>query len=177
MTFHFTQGYADKIRWTSGANYYYDLCWNSHGRFGKDTAEALKSLATSSVAVKNPYMPIQIAQTIVQIELLEQQIKDLNSAIEDAMRSINSVLMTVPGIGAVNTACILGEIDDIRRFSKPCKLLAYAGLDPTVRQSGQFTAKSSRMSKHGSSLLRYALVNSAWQLTLVDPTFKAYYDL
>lgn len=108
---------------------------------------------------------------------MEQQIKDLNSAIEDAMRSINSVLMTVPGIGAVNTACILGEIDDIMRFSKPCKLLAYAGLDPTVRQSGQFTAKSSRMSKRGSSLLRYTLVNSAWQLTLVDPTFKAYYDL
>ena len=149
----------------------------SHGRFGKDTAEALKSLAISSVGVKNPYMSIQIAQTIVQIELLEQQIKDLNSAIEDAMQSINSVLMTVPGIGAVNAACILGEIGDISRFSTPCKLLAYAGLDPTVRQSGQFTAKSTRMSKRGSSLLRYALVNSAWQLTLVDPTFKAYYDL
>ena len=88
--------------------------------------------------MKNPYISIQIAQTIAQIELLEQQIKDLNSAIEEAMESINSVLMTVPGIGAVNAACILGEIGDIKRFSKPCKLLAYAGLDPTVRQSGQF---------------------------------------
>ena len=123
----------------------------SHGRFGKDTAEALKSLALSSVGVKNPYISIQIAQTIAQIELLEQQIKDLNSAIEEAMESINSVLMTVPGIGAVNAACILGEIGDIKRFSKPCKLLAYAGLDPTVRQSGQFTAKSTRMSKRGRS--------------------------
>lgn len=92
-------------------------------------------------------------------------------------QSINSVLMTVPGIGAVNAACILGEIGDIKRFSKPCKLLAYAGLDPTVRQSGQFTAKSTRMSKRGSALLRYALINSAWQLTLNDTTFKAYYDL
>lgn len=93
------------------------------------------------------------------------------------MESINSVLMTVLGIGAVNAACILGEIGDIKRFSKPCKLLAYAGLDPTVRQSGQFTAKSTRMSKRGSALLRYALINSAWQLTLNDTTFKAYYDL
>ena len=133
----------------------------SHGRFGKDTAEAQKSLALSSVGVKNPYISIQIAQTIAQIELLEQQIKDLNSAIEEAMESLNSVLMTVPGIGAVNAACILGEIGDIKRFSKPCKLLAYAGLDPTVRQSGQFTAKSTRMSKRGSALLRYALINSA----------------
>lgn len=149
----------------------------SHGRFGKDTAEALKSLALSSVGVKNPYISIQIAQTIAQIELLEQQFKDLNSAIEEAMESLNSVLMTVPGIGAVNAACILGEIGDIKRFSKPCKLLAYAGLDPTVRQSGQFTAKSTRMSKRGSALLRFALINSAWQLTLNDTTFKAYYDL
>lgn len=68
----------------------------SHGRFGKDTAEALKSLALSSVGVKNPYISIQIAQTIAQIELLEQQIKDLNSAIEEAMESLNSVLMTIP---------------------------------------------------------------------------------
>lgn len=149
----------------------------SHGRFGKDTAEALKSLATSSVGVQNTYISIQIAQTIAQIELLEQQIKELDSAITEVMESLNSVIMTVPGIGAVNGACILGEIGDINRFSKPCKLLAYAGLDPTVRQSGQFSAKSTRMSKRGSALLRYALINAAWQLTLNDSTFKAYYDL
>ncbi len=149
----------------------------SHGRFGRDTAEALKSLAISSVGVQNTYISIQIAQTIAQIELLEQQIKDLDSAITEVMESLNSVIMTVPGIGAVNGACILGEIGDINRFSKPCKLLAYAGLDPTVRQSGQFSARSTRMSKRGSALLRYALINAAWQLTLNDPTFKAYYDL
>lgn len=149
----------------------------SHGRFGKDTALALKSLAISSVGVKNPYLSIQITQTIAQIELLEQHIKQLDSAIEEAMESINSVLLTVPGIGAVNAACILGEIGDINRFSKPCKLLAYAGLDPTVHQSGKFTAKSTHMSKRGSALLRYALINAAWQLTLNNDTFKAYYDL
>ena len=149
----------------------------SHGRFGIDTAEALKSLAISSVGVQNTYISIQIAQTIAQIELLEQQIKELDSAITEVMDSMHSVIMTVPGIGEVNGACILGEIGDINRFSKPSKLLAYAGLDPTVRQSGQFSAKSTRMSKRGSALLRYALINAAWQLTLNDPTFKAYYDL
>lgn len=69
--------------------------------------------------------------------------------------------MTVLSIGVVNAACILGEISDIKRSSKPCKLLAYVSLDPTVRQSGQFTAKSTRMSKRGSALLRYALINAA----------------
>ena len=148
----------------------------SHGRFGKDTAEALKSLALSSVGVKNPYISIQIAQTIAQIELLEQQIKDLNSAIEEAMESINSVLMTVPGIGAVNAACILGEIGDIHRFSSSNKLLAYAGLDPSVYQSGNFQAKKTRMSKRGSKVLRYALVNAAHNVVKNNATFKAYYE-
>lgn len=149
----------------------------SRGRFGKDTAEALKSLAKSSVGVKNAYISIQITQTIAQIELLEQQIDELEAVISDTMKNLNSVIMTVPGIGAVDGAMILGEIGDIHRFSSPGKLLAYAGLDPTVCQSGKFTAKSTKMSKRGSKTLRYALINAAWQLTLHDQTFSDYYNL
>lgn len=153
------------------------LSKSSHGRFGRDTAEALKSLAISSVGVKNAYISIQITQTIAQIELLEQQVKELDELITDTMKKLNSVILTVPGIGYIDGAMILGEIGDIRRFSNPGKLLAYAGLDPTVCQSGKFTAKSTKMSKRGSKMLRYALINAAWQLTLKDKTFKDYYDL
>lgn len=153
------------------------LSKSSHGRFGIDTAKALKSLAKSSVGVKNAYISIQITQTIAQIELLEQQIEEIDAIITDTMKQLNSVITTVPGIGYIDGAMILGEIGDIHRFSKPDKLLAYAGLDPTVCQSGRFTAKSTRMSKRGSKILRYALINAAWQLTLNDKTFKDYYDL
>lgn len=72
---------------------------------------------------------------------------------------------------------ILGEIGNINRFSKPCKLLAYAGLDPSVYQSGNFNASHSKMSKRGSKLLRFALINAAWQLTLHDKCFNDYYHL
>ena len=150
---------------------------SSRGRFGRDTAEALKSLAKSSVGVKNAYISIQITQTIAQIELLEQQIKEIDSTITETMLKLDSVIMSVPGIGAIDGAIILGEIGNINRFDKPCKLLAYAGLDPTVCQSGKFSARSTKMSKRGSKILRYALVNAAWQLTLNDKTFKDYYDL
>ncbi len=51
------------------------------------------------------------------------------------------------------------------------------GLDPRVRQSGNFQAKSARMSKRGSASLRYALINVAWQLSMLNDTFKSYYDL
>lgn len=149
----------------------------SHGRFGKSSTEALKSLAKTSVGVKNPYISIQIAQTIQQIELLEQQIHEIEKVITDTMSEMDSVLMTVLGIGAIDAAMILGEIGNIDRFDKPCKLLAYAGLDPTVNQSGKFKARSTKMSKRGSKTLRFALINAAWQLTLNDPVFFDYYSL
>lgn len=149
----------------------------SHGRFGRDTALALKSLAKSSVGIKNASLSIQITQIIAQIELLEQQIKEIKKNISETMRQLDSVILTVPGIGEINGAMILGEIGNINRFSKPCKLLAYAGLDPSVYQSGKFNAQKTRMSKRGSKTLRYALINAAWQASLNNKTFSDYYEL
>ena len=148
----------------------------SRGRFGKQDAESLKSLAKSSVGVKNTYISIQITQTIAQIELIESQIDELEHIIENAMDELDSVIMSVPGIGKINGAMILGEIGDIKRFSHPSKLLAYAGLDPVINQSGKFNAKHTKMSKRGSKMLRYALINAAWNVSLNNDTFKAYYD-
>jgi len=148
----------------------------SRGRFGKEDARSLKSLAASSVGVKNTYISIQITQTIAQIELIESQLAELEQIIGQAMDELDSVIMTVPGIGKLNGAMILGEIGDIHRFSHHSKLLAYAGLDPVVNQSGKFTAKRTRMSKRGSKVLRYALINAAWNVSLNNDTFKRYYD-
>lgn len=148
----------------------------SRGRFEKQDAKSLKSLAKSSVGVKNTYISIQITQTIAQIELIESQIDELESIIENAMDELDSVIMSVPGIGKINGAMILGEIGDIKRFSHPSKLLAYAGLDPVINQSGKFNAKHTKMSKRGSKMLRYALINAAWNVSLNNDTFKAYYD-
>jgi transposase len=71
---------------------------------------------------------------------------------------------------------ILGEIGDVHRFANPSKLLAFAGLDPTVRQSGKFKASRTRMSKRGSRILRYALIYSAHNVVKNNSTFKTYYN-
>lgn len=126
--------------------------------------------------MKNTYISIQITQTIAQIELIESQLNELETVIETAMDELDSVIMTVPGIGKLNGAMILGEIGDIKRFSDSSKLLAYAGLDPVINQSGKFNAKRTRMSKRGSKILRYALINAAWNVSLNNDTFKRYYD-
>ena len=92
------------------------------------------------------------------------------------MKFHDSVIMTIPGIGYINGGMILGEIGDIHRFKSPNQLLAFAGLDPTVYQSGNFQAKRTRMSKRGSRVLRYALINAAHNVVKNNSTFKAYYD-
>lgn len=149
----------------------------SHGHFGKEEAIALKSLAKSSVGTSDTSVSIRITQTLEKIELLEAQISKLDESICSIMYELNSVILTIPGIGFLNGAMILGEIGNISRFSNPAKLLAYAGLDPSIHQSGQYKANSTRMSKRGSKILRYALINAAWNVSLNNKTFGDYFEL
>lgn len=148
----------------------------SHGHFKKDKAQQLRVLAQKSVGTGNRSITIQITQSIEQIELYDRQECEVLAEIESIMKSLGSVIMTVPGIGYLNGAMILGEIGDISRFSHSSKLLAFAGLDPSVYQSGNFKAARTRMSKRGSKILRYALINAAHNVVLNNKTFKAYYD-
>ena len=152
------------------------LASNSHGRFKKETAVELRVLAQKSVASSDNSLSIQISQSIEQIELLNKQLDLIESEMKDIVSSLDSVIMTIPGIGYINGGMILGEIGDIKRFSSPGKLLAFAGLDPSVYQSGNFEAKHTRMSKRGSKVLRYALINAAHNAVKCNKTFKAYYD-
>ena len=148
----------------------------SHGHFGKEKARELRVLAQKSVGINDSSLSIQITHTIEQIELLDSQLFHTELEIANLVTCLHSVIMTIPGIGFINGGMILGEIGDIHRFSEPKKLLAFAGLDPSVHQSGNFQAQRTRMSKRGSKVLRYALINAAHNVVKNNATFKAYYD-
>lgn len=149
---------------------------NSHGHFDKETAQQLRVLAKKSVGASDSALSIQITHTIAQIELLDSQLDRVESEMTEIMKYNDSVIMTIPGIGYINGGMILGEIGDVHRFSNPSKLLAYAGLDPSVYQSGNFQASKTRMSKRGSKTLRYALINAAHNVVKNNATFKNFYD-
>ena len=148
----------------------------SHGHFGKEKARELRVLAQKSVGVNDSSLSIQITHTIEQIELLDSQLFHTELEMANLVTCLHSVIMTIPGISFINGGMILGEIGDIHRFSEPKKLLAFAGLDPSVHQSGNFQAQRTRMSKRGSRVLRYALINAAHNVVKNNATFKAYYD-
>lgn len=148
----------------------------SHGRFKKDTAKELRVLAQKSVGTCDSALSLQVTQSIEQIELLDKQVQTVESQMEQLVRFQDSVIMTIPGISYINGGMILGEIGDITRFSNPNKLLAFAGLDPSVYQSGNFNASHTKMSKRGSKVLRFALMNAAHNVVKNNATFRTYYD-
>lgn len=89
---------------------------------------------------------------------------------------LSTLLQTVPGIGPYTAATLLGEIGDIRRFSSGDRLVAFAGLDPRIRQSGTALNHSGHLTKRGSRYLRRALFMAASGARRSDPYFRAYYE-
>lgn len=92
------------------------------------------------------------------------------------MEKLESLITTITGIGTVTEAVILSEIGDISKFDRSRKLVAFAGIDATVTQSGEFEAAHSVMSKRGSPYLRKAIFQSALIASFKDPVLSIYYQ-
>jgi transposase len=149
----------------------------SKGRFREEKAMEIKAIAQGSfgVSVAKDAFSFQIKQLIEQIKFIEKQVEELESQIAALLERTSPVITTIPGIGPTLGAIIVSEIGDIHRFSEPSKLVAYAGIDAKVYQSGEFTGTQGKMSKRGSPYLRRALwlaANVAWQH---DPILSEYY--
>ena len=153
------------------------LIKNSHGRYRENDAIRLRELAKNSVGINNPSLALQIKHAILQIELYDEQIAEVELLYKQIVDSMETTILTIPGMSYNQAAVILACIGDINRFNQSCQLLAYAGLDPSVSQSGNFQARSTRMSKRGSGMLRYSLIYSAHNVVLHNSTFKNYYNL
>lgn len=152
------------------------LAKTSHAHFKKAQAAELRVRVQKAVGQSDQALSIPVTSVIAQIELLDEQITRMETEMTEIMRFNDSVIMTIPVIGCLNGGMLLGKIGDLHRFFTPKKLLTFAGLDPSVYQSGNFNATRTRMSKRGSRVLRYALMNAAHNVVKSDATFKAYYD-
>ncbi|MBF8438216.1 IS110 family transposase [Halanaerobiaceae bacterium Z-7014] len=147
---------------------------NSKGKYLKDKAIELKELASKSIGSSNRATAFELQQTIKFIQFLNSEINIIDQKIKDLVDEIKTPLITIPGIGYTLAATIIAEIGDINRFSKPSKLLAFSGLDPSVYQSGKYDASHTMMVKRGSKYLRWAILQAARTVTMRDKTFKDY---
>ncbi len=150
---------------------------NSKGRFGRDKAIQLIAIAKSSAASKSSKSyELLITTCITDIQNHTDLIADLDKEINHLMMQIDSHITSIPGIGITLGAEILAEIGDISKFDSPSKIVAYAGLDASVAQSGNFTASRNSISKRGSSALRYAIYTATQVSVQNDPELIEYYN-
>jgi transposase len=85
------------------------------------------------------------------------------------------IVLTAPGVGFVTAEVVLSELGDVSRFKNAKAACAYAGLVPVVKQSGGKRSKDLGISKQGSGLLRWALVEAAWRLVKTSPKYSAFF--
>ena len=150
----------------------------SRGRFTQGKALEIQQAASSTFGISyaKDAFAFQIKQLIEQICFSEKQLEQLEVEIADILHRTNQVITTIPGVGETLGAVILSEIGDIHRFDSPAKLVAFAGLDVRVNQSGEFTGTRNKISKRGSPYLRRAIWLAASRAAFCDPTLSAYYQ-
>jgi transposase len=115
---------------------------------------------------------------IRHIDFLDREVADVERLIAQQALVWPEIrrLMTIPGVNLVCAASLMAAIGSANRFLTSRRLVAYLGLDPKVRQSGEAPARSGRISKRGSASARWALVEAAWSVVLQPGPLHAFYD-
>ena len=149
----------------------------SHNRLTKAKAISIKEAAADTFGIKiaQDAFSCQLKQLIDRMNFLGKQIEALDIEIMKYYEQFDCYLHTIPGIGIIGAATILAEIGDISRFKNSSALVAFAGIDPTVRQSGEFNSTHNHMSKRGSPYLRHAIFLAATTCSFHNSPLNAYY--
>lgn len=112
----------------------------------------------------------------------------LRERVEEAMRetqqaagasldpALRALLQSIPGIGPTLSTAFLTELAPLERFRNPKTLVAYAGLDPRVKQSGISLKRNTHLTKRGSPVLRRCAYLAASIAQRRDPELKTYYE-
>ena len=163
--------YVAKAHLTRLKNLLYEA---SKGHYGRDMAISIREAASSSIGSVQPAKSMELKHTLHLTDVMSSEIDEIETAINNIMDDLDSPITTIPGIKNRMGAMILAEIGDFTRFDNPDKILAYAGLSPSIYQSGQLTSSYAHMEKRGSRYLRYALFNATKYVCTWDPAFNAY---
>jgi transposase len=120
-----------------------------------------------------------LSVSLTNIRTLTRHLKEVDAAIARELKAIPlaACLLSVPGLGPVYTAGLLAEIQNIHRFQGQAALAKFAGLTWRSHQSGEFTAEETPLTKTGNTYLRYYLVEGANSVRVLEPEFRAYYQV
>ena len=146
----------------------------SHGKFTYAKFVNLKELAKNTIGFHDDNSDLLISSYIASIKHFNDLIDSFESKISTIIKELNPSILTIPGIGEISAAAIIAEYGEISNFSSPAQMLAFAGLEPSIIQSGTLESNG-KMVKHGSGHLRYTLMNCSLTLLKFNPIFYDFY--
>jgi transposase len=155
------------------------LAQHSRGAWSTSQAQTLQALAAGSAASTRA-----VAARAVVVRTFARHLLDLHPRVEELERAIADVLhededgrrlQQIPGIGPTHAATIRAELGDVSRFAGVDQVVAYAGLEPRVRQSGTFVGQQ-KLSKRGPGALRHALYLATLVATRYRPEWRTRYQ-
>lgn len=146
----------------------------SKGKFTTADFAQLKLLAKNTVGSPSAFLLSEMSIILDIYSQMDAKVQELEEQIISLVNDMNPPMLSIPGIGHMSAAVILSEFGDFNNFKNASKLLSFAGLEPGYYQSGT-SEHSGRMVKHGSSHLRYTLMNCCIPLIRSDIVFAEYY--
>jgi len=131
----------------------------SRGKYSTAQADKVRQAAENSVGMHRGIDAARasIRLLLAQLDALKPIREQLESQIQALMGRLPDYLATLPGASPLSVVSLFGETDPFEAFTSPSKLIAFAGLDLVVRQSGEYEASRRHISKRGSPFLRHTL--------------------
>lgn len=149
----------------------------SHGKFGPVKTAEVRAAAQQSVGMLRGLDGIRIGirALLDQLDAFRPIRKQLEGEITALANQLPGYLLTLPGATALSAVSLFGETDPIQTFATSSQLVAFAGLDPVVYQTGEYTASRRHISKRGSPFLRHTLWSMASQAVRTEGDLRTYY--
>ena len=149
----------------------------SRGRFGSARADRVRQAAETSVGMHRgiPATRVGIRLLLAQLAALDPIREQLEDHIGTVAKDLPAYLLTLPGASPISMVSLFGETDPITAFPSPAQLIAFAGLDLVVSQSGEYQAPRRHISKRGSPALRYTLWTMAHRACYREGDLRDYF--
>ena len=155
---------------------------NGRGRRLKMSPCEIKKLASSSIGTRIKSMEKLLIFAIRELRFVNEEIKEIEELMEEEVKHNEAeeikehieLLKTIPGISDITAMQFISEVGDIRRFKDVGKLVAYAGVDPIIYQSGKYEGRGG-ISKRGNKHLRRVLWIMATSVIMHNDEIREYF--
>ncbi len=167
-----------KMSLSAFTDHYQKWCSRRKYNFSKSKAEEIYGKAKELIPVlpKDSFTKRIIKQAVDQLNAASQTVEQLRTLMNETASKLPEypVVMAMKGVGPSLGPQLIAEIGDVTRFTHKSAITAFAGVDPGVNDSGDYSQKSVHASKHGSPVLRKTLFQIMDILIKTKPDVAVY---